>query len=181
MRKTVEKMKFALCVLLYPLRSIMDKVGIKYDIVESANAYYRDVFNRTPRKYRAVILPHCLIDEKCPAKFSKEEGILCVKCKRCKCGEIGILCEEMGYQFYISPSSGFTQRLAQRKKMKAAIGGVCMYEVEKGLQTFQMTGKGILLQNGEVIPQILLAAKYDCLNNDIDWERLKEMINDDGA
>lgn len=176
MRKTVKKIKFALFVLLYPLRNIMDKLGIKYNIVEIANAYYRDAFNNAPREYSAVMLPHCLIDKKCPAKFSKEEGILCVKCKLCKCAEIYTLCEEKGYQFYITPSTGFAHRLAQRKKLKAAIGVVCMYDIEKGLQSHRLTGKGVPLENVKVIPHVLLVAKYDCIENDVDWERLKKII-----
>jgi hypothetical protein len=178
MKKTMKKIKFAFCVLLYPLRNILHKVGIKYNIVEIANSYYREAFNKAPRKHCAVMLPHCLIDKKCSAKFSKEDGILCVKCKRCKCGEIFTLCEEMGYQFYITPSSGFAQRLAQRKKLKAAIGVVCMYDIEKGLQKHRLTYKGVPVEKGKVIPHVLLAAKYNCIENDIDWERLKKIIHD---
>ncbi|HPK53115.1 MAG TPA: DUF116 domain-containing protein [Smithellaceae bacterium] len=178
MKKTMGKIKFAFLVLLYPLRNILNKIGINYNIVEIANAYYRDAFNRAPRECSAVMLPHCLIDKKCPAKFSKEDGILCIKCKRCQCSEIYTLCTEKGYQFYITPSTGFAKRLAQRKKLKAAIGVICMYDVEKGMQSHRLTGKGVHLAAGKVIPQILLAARYDCIENDINWERLKKIISE---
>lgn len=177
MGKTFKKIKFAACVLFHPLKNVMEKVGIAYNLVAVINDYYRDDFNSIPRKDLAVMLPHCLVDDKCAAKFSKEDGILCTKCKRCKCGEIKLLCEEKGVQFYISPSSGFTKRLAQRKKIKAAIGAACDFEIEKGLRSTRLSSKGVNLKERKVIPQILLASKYNCLNNDIDWEWLKKLIN----
>jgi hypothetical protein len=177
MGKTLKKIKFIICVLVYPLRNLMEKIGLGYNLIAIINEYYRDDFNSVSRKDLAVMLPHCLVDDKCAAKFSKEEGILCTKCKRCKCGEIKVLCEEKGIQFYISPSSGFTKRLALRKGLKAAIGAACDFEIEKGLRTTRLTARGVNLKERRVIPQILLAAKYDCLKNDIDWEWLVSKIN----
>ena len=177
MRKSFKKAKFAFCMLLYPLQPLMKRAGLGYDVVKLINDYYREDFDKAPRSNMAVFLPHCLVDEKCPAKFSKEDGVICTKCLRCNCGEIKSLCEEKGIQFYISPSSGFSKRLAQRKNLQAAIGAICSYEVEKSLRSIRLTGRGVRLKSRKVIPQIVLAARYDCLNNDIDWERLKKIID----
>ncbi len=177
MGKTYKKIKFITCLLFYPLRNVMGKMGVTYNLITVINDYYRDDFDSVPRRDLAVMLPHCIVDDKCAAKFSKEDGILCTKCKRCKCGEIKTLCEEKGIQFYITPSSGFTKRLAQRKRIRAAIGAACNFEIEKGLRTTRLTSGGVILKERKVIPQILLASKYDCLNNDIDWEWLKSRIN----
>ena len=152
------------------------RLGIRYDISRIANAYYREDFDRIPAAEKAVVLPHCLIGEECKARFSKAEGVLCMKCKKCRCGEIRILCEENGWQFYISPSTNFTKRLVQRKKIRAAVGGACDFEIEKGIRSTPITLKGVRLKKKKVIPQVILTTRYDCLQNDIDWELLKRII-----
>jgi len=177
MGKSVKKAKFAIRMMFYPLRRLLRKVGIGYDVVKLINDYYREDFDRVPIRDMAVLLPHCLINEKCPGKFSKDDGILCSKCMKCYCGDIKKICEERGIQFYISPSSGFSQRLAQRKNLKAAVGAICLYEVEKSLRNIRLTGRGVRLKSRKVIPQIVLAAEYDCLNNGMDWDGLKNIID----
>ncbi len=172
------RLKFVSAFFFYPLRSLLGRIGLRYDISEIANAYYREEFNRVPAAEKAVILPHCLIDEKCQARFSKEEGILCVNCKRCRCGEIRLLCEEQGWQFYVSPSTGFTKRLVQRKGIRAAVGAACDFEIEKGLRSTRITLRGVHLKRRKVIPQVILTARYDCLSNDIDWNGLRGIILD---
>jgi hypothetical protein len=117
-----------------------------------------------------------VIADDCKACFSKAEGILCTKCKKCRCGEIHSLCEEKGWQFYISPSTNFTKRLVQRKKIRAAIGGACDFEIEKGIRSTPITLKGVLVKKKKVIPQVVLTTRYDCLQNDIDWELIKRII-----
>jgi hypothetical protein len=92
----ITKFEFLRTLILFPIRSFFTKEGALSDLVRTANAYYRASFNRTPATNKAVMLPHCLVSRKCPAKFSKEDGILCVNCKLCKCGEIKALCEERG-------------------------------------------------------------------------------------
>lgn len=170
------RLKFVSAFIFYPVRSLLKRIGFGYDISEIANAYYREAFNRVSPAEKAVILPHCLIDEKCQARFSKEDGILCVKCRRCRCGEIRLLCEEQGWQFYLSPSSGFTKRLVQRKGLRAALGAACDFEIDKGIRSTRITPGGVLLKRRKVIPQAILTVRYDCLNNDVDWDRLHRII-----
>jgi hypothetical protein len=172
------RLKFVSAFLFFPVRSFLEKFGVRYDITDIANAYYRDKFNRTPAESKAVLLPHCLIGEKCKARFSKEDGVLCVDCKQCRCGEIRTLCQEKGWQFYISPSTGFAKRLIQRKGIRAAVGAACDFEIEKGIRTTPITLKGVRLKRRKVIPQVILTARYDCLANDIDWDLLKRIIVD---
>jgi hypothetical protein len=170
------KLKFIEALLLFPLRSLFAPTAAQSDLVNTANAYYRKAFNQTPASDRAVMMPHCLVSLKCQAKFSKENGILCINCKLCKCGEIKTLCDERGMQFYITPSIGFTKRLAHRKHVRAAIGVTCLYEIERGLKSTRLTLRGVDLKERRVIPQVILTKKYDCMENDMDWERLKRMI-----
>jgi hypothetical protein len=176
MTQDCSRLKFISAFLFFPMRSLLGRVGLRYDISEIANAYYRKAFDRVPAVDRAVILPHCLIGEKCKAHFSKEEGVLCIQCKQCRCGEVRALCEEKGWRFFISPSTNFTKRLVQRKGIRAAIGAACDFEIEKGIRSTPITLRGVRLKKKKVIPQVIRMARYDCMDNDIDWELLHRMI-----
>jgi len=177
MIKICSRLKLLLALFFFPLRSCLARVGISYDLPSITNAYYIEKFKSIPAAQKAVILPHCLISNKCPARFSKEDGILCVKCKKCGCGEINALAGEQGWQFYITPSIGFTKRLVQRKTIRAA----CNLEIERGIRSTPINSKGVCLQKNKVLPQIIPTARQDCLNNEIDWERLKETIRGEKA
>jgi hypothetical protein len=176
MTQDSSRLKFLSAFFFFPLRSFLGRLGIHYDFSRITNNYYREKFDGIPAAGKAVILPHCLIGDKCQARFSKEDGILCNKCKNCRCGEIRLLSEEQGWQFYITPSTGFTKRLVQRKAIRAAVGAACNLEIERGIRSTMITTRGVHLQRGKVIPQIILTARYDCLKNDIDWELLKRII-----
>jgi len=178
MAQDFSRLKFISAFFFFPVRSLLGRLGLSYDLSRVANAYYRAAFDRIPVRDRAVILPHCLIGDACQARFSKAEGVLCVRCKKCRCGEIRQICEEAGWQFYISPSTGFTKRLVQRKGIRAALGAACDFEITKGVRSTPITLQGVRLKNRKVIPQIILTDRYDCLKNDIDWERLKRIILD---
>ena len=178
MTQNCSRIKFVSAFFFFPMRSLLGRIGLRYDISKIANAYYQEEFDRVSAAEKAVILPHCLIGEKCKARFSKKDGVLCVNCKDCRCGEIRLLCEEKGWQFYISPSTNFTKRLVQRKGIHAAIGAACEFEIEKGIRSTLITLRGVRLKQRKVIPQVIVTARYDCLNNDIDWERLRRMIRD---
>jgi len=176
MTQGCSRLKLISALFFFPVRSYLEKLGIRYDLSAVTNAYYREQFDEVPSAQKAVILPHCLIGDKCRAHFSKEDGVICVKCKNCRCGEIRALSEELGWQFYITPSTGFTKRLVQRKKIKAAVGAACDFEIEKGIRSTTVNTRGVYLNRGKVIPLYIPAARYNCLNNDIDWELLKKII-----
>jgi hypothetical protein len=176
MTRDCSRLKFVSAFFFFPMRSLLERIGLRYDISAIANAYYREAFDRVPAADKAVILPHCLIGEKCKARFSKEDGVLCVNCKQCRCGEVRVLCEEKGWRFYISPSANFTKRLVRRKSICAAIGAACDFEIEKGIRSTPITLRGVRLKEKKVIPQVIRMARYNCLNNDIDWELLRRMI-----
>jgi hypothetical protein len=176
MVNSLKKIRFMMTLFLLPLRLPGGRQGLYDDFIRRANESFRDDFNRVPVKDRAILLPHCLIHQKCPAKFSKADGILCVQCKLCRCGEIMALCDERGLRFYITPSAGFTKRLVERKKLKAAAGATCSYEIEKEIRSTRITMKGVDLKRGKVVPQVVLTSRYDCLDNDMDWEAMKKII-----
>jgi hypothetical protein len=173
------KSRLLFSLLLFPFRTVLERLGLGLDIAGNVNSCYREAFDLVPLSERAVILPHCLTGDKCPARFSKNEGILCMKCGQCRCGEIRLLCEEKGWQFYISPSANFTRRLAERKNIRAAIGAACDYEIERGIKSTRITGRGVQINERRLIPQVIMAARYDCIHNEIDWAGLRQMIGAD--
>lgn len=176
MLRRLGKLRFLAALIFFPWRRWLERLGLGYDISRIANAYYEEAFDAVPAAQKAVILPHCLIDDECRARFSKEEGIVCVRCGRCGCGEINALCREQGWQFYISPSTGFTKRLVQRKGLRAAVGAACAFEIERGIRTTPVTLRGVRVKKRRVIPQVVLTKRYDCLKNEIDWETIKRIV-----
>jgi hypothetical protein len=168
------KIKFILLLNMYKIQGIL---GLKrLDIMSVINEYYRADFQRLNKRDIAVMLPHCLIGEKCPAKFSKSDGILCNKCDLCRCGDIKKMAEQKGYQFYISPSVGFTKRLSQRKKLKGIIGVVCDYEIERGIHSERITNNGVRIESARIITQGIRLEVYDCINNSVDWEEIEKLM-----
>ncbi len=170
----LRKLKFLGNIYTYKLQGML---GLKKsDIMSTINDYYRDSFKNLRKEDVAVILPHCLIDDKCPARFSKSDGVMCTKCKLCGCGKIYESAEQKGYQFYITPSVGFTKRLIQRKKVKGVIGIACDYEIERGIHSEKITVMGVRVNGTRVKTQGLRLHVYDCIRNDVDWEKIEEMM-----
>jgi hypothetical protein len=170
----VRKIKFAKNLYSYKVRCLL---GLKRsDIMKVLNDYYRADFNQLDKKDIAVILPHCLISDKCPAKFSKSDGILCTKCTLCGCGKIMELAEQKGYQFYISPSVGFTKRLSQRKNLKGVIGVACDYEIERGIHSEKITLRGVSVNGSGIKTQGIRLPVYDCMHNEVDWDEIVRMM-----
>ncbi len=170
----LNKLKFLGTLYIYKLQG---RLGLKrWDIMPTINSYYRDDFRKLNRNDIAVILPHCLISSKCPAKFSKSDGVLCSKCDLCGCGKIRKAAENKGYQFYISPSVGFTKRLTRRKNLKGIIGVACDYEIEKGLHSENLNNSGVRLNGTRVKTQGLRLHVYDCVDNHVDWEKIEELM-----
>ncbi len=64
MTQDCSRLKFVSAFFFFPMRSLLGRVGLRYDISKIANAYYRKAFDRVPAADKAVILPHCLIGEK---------------------------------------------------------------------------------------------------------------------
>lgn len=170
----VKKLKLAANLYLYKLKGLL---GLdRSDIMKVINDYYRPAFKSLDRKDVAVILPHCLIADKCPAKFSKTEGIICKKCALCGCARIQESAVAKGYQFYITPSVGFTKRLIQRKGLKGIIGVACDYEIEKGLHSEKIKGNGVRMNGNGIKTQGVRLDIYDCLHNNVDWDRIEELM-----
>jgi hypothetical protein len=170
----MKKLEFAFHLYIYKVQCML---GLKRsDIMTRVNNYYRDSFRKLDKSDIAVILPHCLISEKCPGRFSKSDGILCKKCDLCRCGEIYEDAENKGYQFYITPSVGFTKRLINRKSLKGIIGVACDYEIDKGIASENFSINGVHIDSARVKTQGIRLHVYDCIHNSVDWEKIKELM-----
>ncbi len=170
----LKKLRFVGNLYLYKLRGF---VGLKGpDIMAIINDYYRAGFKQLRKEDIAVILPHCLISDKCPAGFSKSDGVMCNKCKLCGCGRIYESAEQKGYQFYITPSVGFTKRLIHRKNLRGVIGIACDYEIKRGMHSERITGKGVRMNGAAIKTQGIRLAEYDCVHNNVDWEKIEDLM-----
>ncbi|RJQ14150.1 MAG: DUF116 domain-containing protein [Nitrospiraceae bacterium] len=170
----LKKMRFLGGLYIYKLQGAL---GMKRaDIMPVINEYYRDDFRKLDKRDIAVILPHCLISSKCPARFSKADGILCSKCTLCGCGEIYKIASQKGYQFYITPSVGFTKRLVGRKKLRGVIGVACDYEIDKGIASEKITNNGVVIESRRIKTQGIRLDVYDCIQNNVDWGKIKELL-----
>ena len=170
----LNKLKLLVNLCIYRLQGLF---GLKRsDIMTAINDYYRPAFRKLNKKDIGVILPHCLINDKCPAKFSKTEGVICKKCDLCGCAKIQESALSKGYQFYITPSVGFTKRLVHRKGLKGIIGVACDYEIEKGIHSEKIGGNGVRLNGTSVKTQGIRLHLYDCLHNDVDWDKIEELM-----
>jgi hypothetical protein len=170
----MNKIQFLIKLYTYKAQGYL---GLKRsDIMSVINEYYRNDFLKLDKRDVAVILPHCLIHDKCPAKFSKFDGIICKKCDLCGCSRIRESAEQKGYQFYISPSVGFTKRLAKRKKLKGIIGVACDYEIEKGIHSERITNSGVKLDSARIKTRGLRLDVYDCIKNSVDWEEIERLM-----
>jgi hypothetical protein len=175
----IKKLAFLIRICAYRTRGFL---GLRQnDIMPVINEYYRKSFKALDARDIAVILPHCLIADRCPARFSKSDGIVCRKCDLCGCGRIRESAETRGYQFYISPSVGFTKRLVTRKNLRGVIGVACDYEISRGIASEKISGNGVKIEGTRVKTQGIRLRAYDCVRNDVDWGKIEELIRGDAS
>ncbi|MBC8414089.1 MAG: DUF116 domain-containing protein [Nitrospira sp.] len=170
----IKKLKFISHLYRYKLQGLLSLK--RSDIMSVINAYYREDFIKIAKNEVAVILPHCLINDKCPARFSKTDGILCNSCNLCGCGDIRETALSRNYQFYITPSVGFTKRLITRKNLRGVIGVACDYEIEKGIRAENISNNGLAVERRKIKTQGLRLNVYDCVNNTVEWNKIKELL-----
>ena len=68
------------------------------------------------------------------------------------------------------------KRLVQRKNLKGIIGVACDYEIEKGINSEKISGRGVKLNGSRVKTQGLRLHEYNCIDNNVDWEKIEELM-----
>jgi len=87
-----------------------------------ANECYRENFNLTPVKDRAVLLPHCLINQKMSGEILQGGGDFVHSMQTLQMRRDQRPSVRKGvFSFYITPSSGFTKDLRRERNWKAAV------------------------------------------------------------
>ena len=59
---------------------------------------------------------------------------------------------------------------------KGIIGVACDYEIEKGLHSVKIRGNGVRMNGTSVKTQGLRLHMYDCLHNNVDWDKIEELM-----
>ena len=155
-----------------PARYLLRLFGIRTDeaysmIVELRNRVYWDAYCGTPKNQRAVFIPQCLRNPKCPAPLTPE-GIDCMNCGLCGLGEIKNECEKNGVKFFIAPGSSLIKRMIKKHNPKAVVGVGCLMEVKEGVEmvaSIKRPVQGVFLSYG------------GCVDTRVDAIRLLEVIN----
>jgi uncharacterized protein len=176
--KLKKKVKLALSVFIFRYKFISRLLKIDPDIIKCVNEIFKDEFKKIPYPKRAIFLPHCLRARDCPAKLSSDDGILCISCGGCKCGEIKNLSEGMGYHFFIVPSAAFIKRIVLKYRFNGIYGVICDNDVKEIIREEKISSKGGKLNNMNIIPQGFKLKTSNCSKNTVDWENLKIKISE---
>ncbi len=97
-------------------------------LIEAANRVGAAAFSHAgPRRLLAV--PQCLRARDCRARLDPRLGYRCVRCGKCRLGELAERAEREGFYFCIAPGDGCVKRLAKELGVDAAIGVACAAEL----------------------------------------------------
>lgn len=135
--------------------------------IQLQNHISRRDFAKTPVTQRAIFLPQCLRNRKCPTNLTPE-GLVCKRCGKCEIGTHIDTLENMGYMVWICPGSTLIKRMIKKYKIKAIIGVGCQMEVKEGLE---MADKFGLIAMGVII------LKDGCVETLVDWNSVIEVAS----
>ncbi|NYT06352.1 MAG: DUF116 domain-containing protein [Methanomicrobiales archaeon] len=124
----------AICKLI----GVDDKEMVTF-FIRLHNAMNVKGFASIPVDDRAVFLPQCLRNARCPAHLTPE-GIKCQHCNQCGIGKTSEELEGLGYRVFIVPGSTFIKRIVKKYHPKAIIGVGCLMEVKEGLEMCDQFG-----------------------------------------
>ncbi|WP_456418782.1 DUF116 domain-containing protein [Methanocaldococcus infernus] len=147
--------------IIFKFFSWLDAENLFYLIgVELYNKFYFEKFKNARKKL--LILPHCLRNNKCPAKLNNN-GLICVKCKKCVIGEILEVSEKLNFKVYIVPGSTFLKRILLKERADAVFGVACSRDLFFGMNMLSRKG---------IAPQGLALLKDGCFETVIDKNEL---------
>lgn len=170
------KLKLVSTMSVFSLWKLLRRFHMEFDIIERLNAHYREEFRKLPYSARAVVLPHCLRSDSCPARLSSREGVLCQQCGKCRCGEIKKIAEDLGYGFFIAPSFSFTKRIISGHGFRGVLGIGCDHEMDGVVKEELIDRYGIKIERANCIPQGIKLPARNCSGNTIDWDLLERAI-----
>lgn len=136
------------------------------DEIQELNKSNEAKFKSTLFKDRTIFLPHCLRHPDCQAKTT-EEGVQCLSCGKCNISEFKKEAEALGYKLFIVPGFSLTKKLIEKYKPKAVLGVACTDELNEAKEE---------AKKRNIIAVALPLLKDGCVNTEVDWKKLREMI-----
>jgi hypothetical protein len=133
--------------------------------VKLGNTMNARAFAEVPVSERAIFLPQCLRNARCPADLTPE-GLRCKHCNQCTVGEAIDVLERLGYRIFIVPGSSFIKRMVKKYRPRALIGVGCLAEVKEGLEMADRVG---------VVGLGVVTMKEGCVETLVDWTSLYEV------
>ncbi len=117
---------------------------------------------------RIVLLPHCMRSTKNCKAVDEGTHYSCVKCGACKIAKIQNLADELGYKkVYIMKGGKAIHNILIEEKIKAVVAVACHFE---GAQGIKMT------DSLKVIAQFVPLLKDGCCDTDVDFEQVKQVM-----
>ena len=116
-------------------------------------------FANVPVEKRAIFIPQCLRNSRCPAHLTPE-GLVCRRCGRCEIGDSIDILEDMGYRVCIVPGSTFIKRIAKKYRPQAIIGIGCLMEIKEGLE---------MADRMDLIGMGVVTLKDGCVETLVNW------------
>jgi hypothetical protein len=152
-------------MLLLRLAHVTDTKAMAI-VNELSNKVNEEEFKKIPFSQRAIFLPQCLRNPKCPAPLQKD-GIVCTGCGLCGIKDLKKEAEGLGYRVFIMPGGGFVFRMVKKYNIRAALGVACQMELFQAMS--YALKKGIVALN---VPLL----RDGCYETAVNWSEVKRVM-----
>lgn len=129
---TAINLLFPIAVVLGKLMDI-NKERIERSFIEVSNQIIRNRKVIIPADKLLVITPHCLQEEKCPHKITRDPKN-CKRCGRCQIGALLTLSEELGFHFAVVTGGTLSRQIIKNMRPKAVLAIACERDLTSGIQ-----------------------------------------------
>ncbi|NMC61358.1 MAG: DUF116 domain-containing protein [Candidatus Methanofastidiosa archaeon] len=163
---------FLLDTLYYPLKRLVIALNLDESIVDKIeidirNKILEEDFLSSKIKERIVVFPYCLRSIECKAQVSPEVGVKCLKCGKCKIGELKEICDQNSIKVFIAPGGSFVKRVLKRNPKSSVLLVACHVELNEMMR----------ILSAKNIPEYgVLLNKTGCIETDVDMELVKEIL-----
>lgn len=125
--------------LLFPIAVVLGKVidvnkeRIERSFIEVSNQIIRSRQIRVPADRLLVITPHCLQEESCPHKITRNPRN-CKQCGRCQVGELVALSQRLGFHFAVVTGGTLSRQIIKSMRPQAVLAIACERDLTSGIQ-----------------------------------------------
>lgn len=123
---------FPLAVVLGKLVDI-NKERIERSFIEVSNQLIKNRRVTVSPDRLLVITPHCLQEEKCPHKITRDPRN-CKRCGRCQIGALMALAEKYGFHFAVVTGGTLSRQIIKNMRPKAVLAIACERDLTSGIQ-----------------------------------------------